>query len=234
MKIPIHLFLIDNTPNLARSLKRQIARKAITQFSITRLSKESFFESSRNFRTDSDIVLLSEKLTESETITITSKIRCIGNSVPIIRLTRVSEAKLSRKLSRAGVDVMLNIADLKTPIFAWTLTSLLSSSESQRKGNGVPRLRDRVQICSQELAELAYKLNNELAAVRLAVHQLRSYDPIPATRAKLLSLIEKKLAQIEVKTNQVDAIGHRLGDIVPPFVHRVHADPSTHDSPDSG
>lgn len=195
---PIKILLIDLSPATKEALDRAPLGRASPELDVTLVS-------ARNGHGEAvqppaaDVIFLGEKLSRKKVIEWTGKLRAMGYGCPLLLLTRQSEARLPAAYHEAGVDDLLNIADISTPLFSWTFTSTIRAIIERRKASEYDYLRDRLNSIKRSLSTLMHDLNTPLSVIRLAVYHLEHSKPPRAKRDLYHSLMIENVERIEDK-----------------------------------
>jgi signal transduction histidine kinase len=196
---PLKVLLIDNSETTKVALDRAPSGRSSPELDVTLIPARNGNGHSGNSLARADVVLLGEKLSRKKVVEWTGKLRSMGYGCPILLLTRQSEARLPLALQEAGIDDVLNIADISTPLFSWTLTSTLQAIVERRKASEYDYLRDRLNSIKHSLTTLMHELNTPLSVIRLAAYHLENSNPTRAKRDLYHSMMVENIERIETK-----------------------------------
>ena len=120
----LKVLLVDDATLAHESLKNQFASKVDKESSLLHVKSREFRSRLSKDADTFDFVLLGESIGERTAARLAKTIRQKDNATPILKLTKIAEAKVPGDMSRNGVTAMLNLAELKSPTLLWTLNSL--------------------------------------------------------------------------------------------------------------
>jgi signal transduction histidine kinase len=196
---PLKVLLIDNSDTTKEALDRAPLARSSRELDVTLVPARNGNGHSGKSLATADVVLIGEKLSRKKVVEWTGKLRSMGYGCPILLLTRQSEARLTAAYHEAGIDDLLNIADISTPLFSWTLTSTLRAVVERRKASEYDYLRDRLNSIKRSLTTLMYELNTPLSVIRLAVYHLENSNPTRAKRDLYHGMMVENIERIETK-----------------------------------
>jgi signal transduction histidine kinase len=218
----IKVLLIDNSVSTKEALDRAPLGKSSTELEVTLLPARNGNGSADRAMPGADVVLIGEKISRKKVIEWAGKMRAMGYGCPILLLTRQSEARLPSAMHEAGIDDMLNIADISTPLFSWTFTSTIRQIIERRKASEYDYLRDRLNAIKRSLSTLMHELNTPLSAIRLAIYHLEHSNPPRAKRDLYHTLMVENVERIEEKLRDLYHIRRLL------TIERKVETPGTH------
>ncbi|HLF15488.1 MAG TPA: hypothetical protein VI932_11435 [Bacteroidota bacterium] len=199
----IRILLIDNSVSTKEALDRAPLRRSSTELDVTLLTGKNGHGMTDHTMVGADVILIGEKIPKKKIVVWAGKLRSMGYSCPILLLTRQSEARLTASYQKAGVDDLLNIVDISTPLFSWTLTSTIRKVIERRKASEYDYLRDRLNAIKRSLSTLMHELNTPLSVIRLAVYHLEHSSPPRAKRELYHSLMVENVERIEEKLKEL-------------------------------
>ena len=161
---------------------------------------------------DVGAIVFGEKVSSSTVVQYSRTLRSRGMQAPILVLTRQSEAGVPRNYQRAGVDDMLNAADINTPLFSWTFTSTLRQAAIKKKAKEFDALKGRLTSANQSLAFITHEINNPLSVIRLALYHLEAPDLTGARRAVLLRMVADNIEKMNAQLDQLRTVRRFLRD----------------------
>jgi hypothetical protein len=201
----VDVLVVDGAAADVDGLGRQFGADPSRRFALARVPANEFGEKHLTKGLRCDVVLITEHVGNSTAARVARLLRQRGGMMPILKLTKVSEAELPPKLAQSGVSGMLNLADLRSPIFTWTLTSLLRWPASTSKLPGSKSWVERSQRNLMQIATISYRVNNELAALRLAAFRLEKMLRRSPEQKKYFDLLNRKLAKIEEQIRRIQS-----------------------------
>jgi signal transduction histidine kinase len=196
---PLKVLLIDNSDTTKEALDRAPLARSSRELDVTLVPARNGNGHSGKALATADVVLIGEKLSRKKVVEWTGKLRSMGYGCPILLLTRQSEARLTAAYHDAGIDDLLNIADISTPLFSWTLTSTLQAVVERRKASEYDYLQDRLNSIKRSLTTLMYELNTPLSVIRLAVYHLENSSPTRAKRDLYHGMMVENIERIETR-----------------------------------
>ncbi len=158
-----------------------------------------------------DVTIIGSKMRESSVLRLASFIRSEERNIPIFALTEQREAGLPQRFKKAGVDAVLSIHELKTPLLSWTLISALKHAEIRKKAAEFEVLQGQISSLSDSLASITHEINNPLSVMRLALYHLQSYKLDNDRRGMLMKLIGENIDKVQVQTDELRAVRVRIG-----------------------
>ncbi len=159
-----------------------------------------------------DVVLFGETLPPTAIAQLAKSFRRRGFTMPIFILTRESEARVSRTLRKAGVDDVLNLAEIDTPLFSWTFMSTLKQSQVQRKAKEFDAIRERLRNAHRSLAGISHEMNNPLSVMRLAVYHLKNPKLTKSKRDTFTRILADNLRKMESTITDLKEVRQQLGE----------------------
>lgn len=131
-------------------------------------------------------------------------------STPILLLTRQSEARVPLKYKKIGIDDMLNIAEIQTPLFLWTFQSTMTQIADRNKAKEFDIVKDRLRRASKSLAFVTHEINNPLSVIRLALYHLES-GKLPQNKKKVFfKLLVDNIEKVDTQMKELYTIRRQL------------------------
>lgn len=195
----IRVLLIDNSASTKEALERTPTGRAVAELDVRFVPIRNGNGLADHSMVGADVILLGEKLSRKKILDWAGKLRSMGYSCPILLLTRQSEARLGAAFQEAGIDDLLNVADIATPLFSWTFTSTIRKIVERRKASEYDYLRDRLSSIKRSLSTLMHDLNTPLSVIRLAVYHLENSKPPKGKRDLYHTLMIENVERIEEK-----------------------------------
>ena len=195
----LRVLLIDNSVTAKEALDRAPIARSSRELDVTLVSARNGNGQAGQPLAGADVILIGEKLSRKKVLEWSAKLRSMGYGCPILLLTRQSEARLPAAFHEAGVDDLLNIADISTPLFSWTFSSTIQAVVERRKASEYDYLRDRLNAIKRSLSALMHELNTPLSIIRLAVYHLENSNPTRGKRDLYHSVMVENIERIESK-----------------------------------
>lgn len=146
-----------------------------------------------------DLILIGELIDIPDTINTSKTLRQNSFYMPIILLTQVQDSKLTIQQIEAGIDDYLNIYELESETFAWSITSLIQKSEIKQKAEEFEAIRGKIINLYTELARITHQINNPLGVMRLAIFQLQKKVDNDESLLKYIQMISDNIDKIETQ-----------------------------------
>ncbi|HLX12940.1 MAG TPA: hypothetical protein VKS81_09010, partial [Bacteroidota bacterium] len=129
-------------------------------------------------------------------------VRAQGSAAHIIMMTRTSGAGLPPRLKKAGIDDMLNVAEINTPVFGWTFLSTLNYADTKKEAEGYVALQKRYNFLCSALKEITWDAAVAVRSMRSALNSMKSVSLPPAAKKSLLGL-----------NSSVNKLNHEIEDL---------------------
>lgn len=208
----MHVLLVDSTSALRHSLERQLSKAGDIKFHITHITLKHVEETFRESNETWDVILFGERIEHDRIGELTKILRSGGCTVPVLMLTRQSEARVPRALREAGVDDTVNTAEIPTPVFSWTFMSTLRQAEVRKKAEEFDVIRTRLEEVSHSLASIAHEINNPLSVIHLALHQLKKTDLPEVKKDLFFRLLADNVEKLDGQMKLLHNIRRQLGE----------------------
>jgi len=216
----VHILLVDPSDQTRTLLETNLADGGTNGHSITLLRPKTRKQELAAAGRDADVVLFGVRVTEKTVVRLTAALRAARSTVPILVLTEESEGGISRQFKKAGVDDMLNVAELSTPLIAWTFMSTLKQAEVKKKAGDFDALREQLADITNTLAFITHEINNPLSVIRLALYHLENLEITPEKRQNLFRIISESLDKVQSQTEELRLVRRQLGNgAQPPEMH---------------
>ncbi len=225
----MQILLVDPADEVRDALRAGLASgeagaHAVVQFR-PRTPKQKLIETA----SASDIVIFGLRTTRQSVIRIASLLRGAGMSLPIFVVTREFEMGVPSNFKKAGVDEMLNVSELQTPLISWTFESSLKQAEVRKKAKDFDHINGRLSGMLKDLAFISHEVTNSLSVMRLAMYHLEHYEGTPQRREMLSKLIGENIDKIQTHIEGLRKVRHSFeyckdGTIaghITPIVHTV-------------
>ncbi|MDI6766811.1 MAG: hypothetical protein QME52_08325 [Bacteroidota bacterium] len=200
---PLRIFFVDKINSHSEALKNKLSNVESVKFLVSmagiKNAGPTFAESGNRF----DVILFGEKVAASIVIRLTKIFRSHNIVIPIFILTKQSEARVARKYRTIGIDDMLNIADIDTPLFSWSFMSAIEQAMLKKKASEYDVLHRRLKRINSTLSSLVHDINNPLSVIRLAMYHLDN--------PKLS--IEKKETFMKMLINNIERLDNQMKEL---------------------
>jgi signal transduction histidine kinase len=220
----LRVFLIDTTPLRLEVLKRRLLGVESIKVVVPTVANADVEEIYRDVMGRIDVIMFSESVSSKMVVQLTLMFRSHGIILPIFILRKQSEARVPRKFQKIGVDDVLNVVEIDTPLFSWTFVSAVEHALLKRKAKEYDGLHRRLKTTSDSLAHMIHDINNPLSVVRLAMYHLE--DPMLAIDKKetFLKILVNSLQKIDLHMKELYSIRRLLnGEKIPiPNVLSIH------------
>jgi len=197
----LRVLLIDTTRATKKLFEAKRLNADSVRLNVRLAGTELQPEELENLHQATDVILFGEKVPSPTILQLTKQFRSIGVDAPILLLTRQSEARVPQKYRKIGIDDMLNVAEIQTPLFLWTFQSTMTQIADRKKAKDFDIVKDRLRRVNKSLAFVTHEINNPLSVIRLALYHLES-GKLPQSKKKvffklLIDNIEKVDAQMK-------------------------------------
>jgi hypothetical protein len=196
----IQILLIDHKNTIKPPLESSLTSIQSASFSVDFIGAKDAEKHLRENARIYDVLLMGEKVPQAAIIRIAKLVKSHGWAGHVILLTRQSEFRISPALQKAGVDDLLNVAEINTPVFGWTFLSTLNYSGAKRKAEDLDVIRDHLLDINDSLTAIASKMSRPVSRMRAAVGSTDGGD--------------KKRELNRAFARNLDEISDRLGELV--------------------
>jgi hypothetical protein len=207
----LRVLLVDNKETVKKLLEEKLLNADAMKFVVTLFNPKSAKHAIEGVGHDFDVIAFGEKLSPKVVADMAKLFRSVGVKAPMLMLTNQSEARLPQLLDQAGIDDMLNIAEMNTPLFVWTFQSLLEHVEVRKKLKDYDVLRFRLKHIDESLGELMHKINNPLSVIRLTLYHLENPNLAPDKREVFFKLLVEHVKKIDGHMDELRSIRRQLG-----------------------
>jgi len=205
------ILLLDSTDDVRLLLERQIQGSGSPKFDV--------YGPGLKFDPDDpdltgqkwDTVLFGQNIPAATISQLTKLIRGQLPSIPVLMLTKQSEASVPASLKKCGVDDVLNLAEISTPLFSWVLESTLEQIKAVKKVSEFDTIIDRLQKVDEHLALLQHELNNPLGVIKLAIYHLENPALPEKKKDDFFRLLVQSVDKIEAQIGNLNEIRKQLG-----------------------
>jgi signal transduction histidine kinase len=206
----LRVFLIDTTQLRLEVLRRRLSSVDSIKAVVPAVVGGDVAGIYRDVMGRIDAIVFGESVSTKAILQFTQMFQSHGIIVPIFILRKQSEAQVPRKLQKAGVDDVLNIFEIDTPLFSWTFVSAVEHALLKRKAKEFDGLYSRLKTTSDSLANMIHAVNTPLSIVRLAIYHLE--DPALAAdkRETFLRILLNSLQKIDQHMKELSSIRRLL------------------------
>ncbi|HEV8537530.1 MAG TPA: hypothetical protein VGR15_01300 [Bacteroidota bacterium] len=209
----IRVLLIDTKETVKQLLERRLLNADSMKFVVTLVGVKEAKTPIREINEKFDVVLFGEKAPPSAVIDISKTIRFQYHyGLPIFKLTVESEAKLPLKFGQAGVDDMLNVAEMTTPLFTWTFQSIVEQAEVRNKAREYDVLRHRLEHVSEHIGHIIHEINTPLSIMRLTLYHLEKAELSKEKRESFIRLLTDNLEKVDESMGSLRSVKRQLGE----------------------
>jgi signal transduction histidine kinase len=206
----LRVLLINSGTQQKEILHQKLSSNSSIKLAITDAgvkNAETIFNESK---THLDVVLFSDKMPASVILKLAKIFRGFDTIIPIFILSKQSEAQVPRRYRQAGIDDVLNIAEIDTPLFSWTFMSAVEHAILKKKAREYDCIYKRLRHTNESLANLMHEINNPLSVIRLTMYHLE--DPaIPREKKEMFfKLLVSSLEKIDIYMKELRAIRRQL------------------------
>lgn len=207
---PLRIFFVDKINSHSETLKNKLSTVDTVKFIVSLTSiknaESTFTDSGDRF----DVILFGEKVAPNIVIRLTRIFRSHNIVIPIFILTKQSEAHVARKYRSVGVDDMLNIADIDTPLFSWSFMSAIEQAMLKKKASEYDVLHRRLKRISETLASLVHDINNPLSIIRIAMYHLDNPNLPLEKKDTFLKMLINNIERLDTQMKELRIIRRQL------------------------
>jgi signal transduction histidine kinase len=208
----VSVLLLDTTDIMKLLLEKQLSCAKAFKINVTLAETKYAVETLQENYERWDVILFGENTTPTVVRHFTKLIRARDVKTPILLLTRLSEARVSRNLQKIGVDDMLNIAEINSPVFSWTFMSTLRQAEVRKKAEEFDVIRNRLQQVNSSLAFITHEINNPLSVIRLALYQLTNRELSKPKKELFFKLLVENVGRVDAQLKDLYEVRRQLGE----------------------
>jgi len=209
---PVHILLIDPKREIEQLLLTHLIGARTSSHQLTHLLPKTAMEKFECAIRVADVLIFGDRTTDSSIIRFSTGARKLGLTLPVFLITREPERGVSPHYKRAGVDDVININELRTPLISWTLTSTMKHAEVRRKAKEFDDIRNEILTISESLAFITHEINNPLSVMKLALYHLQSYPSDEERRAMMVKIISDNIYKVETQMSELRSLRSRLGE----------------------
>jgi signal transduction histidine kinase len=208
----IGVLLIDTKEDVKHLLERRFKQTQSLNFTINLLDANSATPTLQGNYEPWDVIIFGEQIKKSIVKELTKKMRSQGLTLPILMLSRISGECVPRTLRKIGVDDILNMAEIDSPVFMWTLMSILQQAELRKKADEFDVIRNRLQKINETLAYISHEINNPMSVIRLALYQLENRQLSKTRREWFFKLLTDSVSKVDEQMKELYTVRKQLGE----------------------
>jgi signal transduction histidine kinase len=208
----VDVLLIDTTDSFKSLLEGPPLGDDSLKFIATLVKPTSLKEPTLPVSGDFRVILFGEKVGAQTVVRYARKIRSSGVMAPMFVLTKNRETMVPRKFQKAGIDEMLNVAEMKTPLFSWTFMSTLKQTENRRKANEFEDITSKLKSINESLGFITHEINNPLSVIRLAIYHLENMELSSEKRKMLFKLLNENIDKVDMQMDELRTLRKRLSN----------------------
>lgn len=205
----VRVLLFDNTPTLKLLMEQQLhgydSMEILIELVGTRDPRALRSVIGRRW----DMVVFSEKIPAATIARVSKTLNGTAAAAHTIVLTPQSEARVPKALKKAGIVEMLNLADVRSPLFRWTFTSMLKKVEIRKKSENFDVLYTQLQKVHNKIGEIVTSCSDPLGTIHTTLDAFNA-PSLPVERREFL---------VELLKNNVDKLGRQVERL-----HKVERD----------
>ncbi len=206
----MRILLVDPADEVRNALQAGLASTAKGAHTVAQFRPRTAKKKLIEVASASDILIFGLRATEHTVVHIASLLRHEGMSLPVFAVTREFEMGVPTNYKKAGVDEMLNFAELRTPLISWTFESALKQSEVRKKATEFDHISCRLSGMLKNLAFITHEVTNSLSVMRLAMYHLQNYEGTVRRREMLSKLIGDNIDRIQSHIEDLRKVRHDL------------------------
>lgn len=207
----VHVLLVENTSLLKPRLEKSLSAIKSARFKIeavdARFAGVNFYFAKR----PTDVVLFSNKLSPHVVANLARAYRAQGHAGHLIMLTQQSEARVPLKLKNAGIEDILNVVEIETPVFGWTFISAVLAMGMKKKAEGYEDIQQRLQLVNNALDHLTKSMSEPLESLHKVSEELGKNGRTKIRPGVLRRHLAENVASMDRFMKELLDIGARLG-----------------------
>jgi|ERR1051326_1357287 signal transduction histidine kinase len=208
----LSIVLVDTTDAFKDLLERSSQNNGLSRFVVRRIGPKAEKDTFEGFSEPLDVVILGEKISPSITVQFARSFRSAGVTAPIFALTRVSEATVPRAFQRAGVDDMLNVAEVSSPLFSWTFTSMVRQAQDRKKAVEFDMMTNKLKGANQSLSFITHEITSPLSVIRLVIYHLEAPGLTNDKKETLLKMLASNIDRVDAQIEELRAVRRQLAN----------------------
>ncbi len=206
-----HILLIDTSISSKRLLEGKLPSGNTAMFSVSLVRPTSRTTSLRKITTNVRVVLYGPGVGLRAITAWARSLHENGITAPMFVLREGNETVIPKNLRRVGIEDVLNVAELDTPVFWWTFMSMLRQAEGRRKANAFDSMADQLDELGKTLALITHEVNSPLSIIRLGLYHLQNLDNSPEKRQSVIKLLSESTERIQAQMEELRSVRRGLG-----------------------
>jgi len=206
----IRILLFDNTPTLKQLIEQQLHDVDSMRISIDSIGTKDPQRIEDVSHQSWDLVLFSEKLSATTISRLAKSLNGAGTGAHTVVLTTQSEAMVPKTLKKAGIGEMLNLADVRSPLFRWTFTSMLKQAEMKKKSENFDFIHTQLQKINQNITEITRSISNPLLTIFTTLDGISDPDLSEEKRQFLLAVLKNNVNQLNKQVKRLHSVRREL------------------------
>lgn len=208
----LRILLIDNSEGTHKLLQDQLHKIHSARFDVDLVNSKLEDPAAPAKAMTCDAVLFGEHVSGPTVARLTKHLRSSGVNAPVVVLTRQSEAHVNASLRKAGVDDMLNVADIDSPVFGWTFLSTLKHVGIRRKAQEFDSLQLRLQQVNDALTHITHELSTPIGTIRSVIDRAEHGSLSSKNKAAVLHALAENVNKVDEQLKELMHIRQRLGE----------------------
>ena len=206
----VRILLVDNTPALKQLMEQQLRDVDSMNVSIDRISTRDTGAIENVRKQTWDMVVFSDKIPSVTVARVSKSLNGTAAAAHTVVLTTQSEARVPKSLKKAGIVEMLNLADVRSPLFRWTFTSMLKKAEVRKKSENFDVLCSQIQKANNHLGTIVNSCTDPLGTIRTTLEAINMPELPEEKREFLLELLKDNVDKIGAQVEQLHKVQSEL------------------------
>jgi signal transduction histidine kinase len=208
----MRVLAIGTSPKFKALLEATPVASEATRFEVTVLAPRAKRTAIEAAGGKVEAIVFGEHVPPPTVVRFSRTFRSRGISAPIVVLTWETGNGVPENYRRAGVDDMLNVAEVNSPLFSWAFMSAVRYSETENKLREFDSLRSRLKDANETLAMIAHEINNPLIVIRLALFHLENPEMTKSRKIALFRMLSENVDRVDTQVEQLRQVRRILGD----------------------
>ncbi|HYQ87382.1 MAG TPA: histidine kinase dimerization/phospho-acceptor domain-containing protein [Bacteroidota bacterium] len=208
----MRVLAIGTSPKFKALLEATPVASEATKFEVTALASRAKRAAIEAAGKSVEAIVFGEHVPSPTVVRFSRTFRSRGIAVPIVVLTWETGNGVPENYRRAGVDDMLNVAEVNSPLFSWAFMSAVRYSETENKLREFDSLQSRLKDANQTLATIAHEINNPLIVIRLALFHLENPEMTKSRKIALFRMLSENVDRVDTQVEQLRQVRRILGD----------------------
>ena len=221
----MRVLAIGTSPKFKALLEAAPVASEATKFEVTALAPRTKRAALEAAGKTVEAIVFGEHVPSPTVVRFSRVFRSRGITAPIVVLTWETGNGVPENYRRAGVDDMLNVAEVNSPLFSWAFMSAVRFSETENKLREFNSLRSRLKDANEILAMIAHEINNPLIVIRLALFHLENPEMTKSRRIALFRMLSENVDRVDTQVEQLRQVRRILGDGSAAFFDRATMSP---------